>query len=515
MKLALYLSLVISMTALFLGCSKLENFNEINEIQYNAEFAVPLIDAQLSIDDILENFEDNSTLTIDPNGLLRFKYSGDVITKTSDEVFEQITELIDQFPIIPIVDTIQALPFSNPEGLDMDRLDIKGGFFTYAVENDQLEPINFVLEVPQALKDGETLRFEVDMPAWDGEGAKPVVNLALNPFPMSGYRIVPEDDLVFIRYEATTESGERVKLSTVFISLIDFEFSYAEGYLGNQVYEGGRDTIEIDFFESWIQGEVYFEEPIITFFFENSFGLPTRSVVNVFDILTAEGEILKLESEFLTTGIDFPYPGLDEVGEIKDNKFIFTKENSNIDIVLGSSPVAVDYDVNAVTNPDELTDIRGFITDSSFYRVNVEVELPLYGKASNFVARDTFEITLDEFDDVSSAEFKVVGENGLPLEIDVQGYFLDEQGEIIDSLFMNTERVLEGAPVDGDGFVNGTSKTTLFVDYDGDRFEEIRGSKNIAVVATFSTSGNGENSVNLQSNQNTNIRIGAKIRTGN
>ena len=58
--------------------------------------------------------------------------------------------------------------------------------------------------------------------------------------------------------------------------------------------------------------------------------------------------------------------------------------------------------------------IRGFMTDSSEMNVQVEVELPMYGTASGFEARDTFGINFDSYQEFDDVEFKVVSENGIP-----------------------------------------------------------------------------------------------------
>ena len=316
--------------------------------------------------------------------------------------------------------------------LDMDRLDLKGGSLVYGFENDHDEAVDVEIILPTVTKNGEPLSFEATIGAYSGSGDRPRFTNLFLPADLTGYRIVPEEnDSVYIEYEAVSVSGDTIDLYSIAISIGELEFEYAEGYLGNQIYEGGRDTIEIDFFENWIQGDVYFEEPKITFNFENSFGIPTRSVVNVFDIFTVKGEVLPLRSEVLENGIDFPYPNLNEIGVIKNEAFVFTKENSNIDSVLGAGPIAIDYDVNAFTNPDSLTDIRGFITDSSYYKVRVDVELPLHARASNFLAQDSIELDLNDFEDANYVEFKLITDNSLPLDVDVQAYFLDENGTVV------------------------------------------------------------------------------------
>lgn len=505
-KFLLFLLVVVCFTT---ACQKIDELGDIDKVNYDAEFAVPLINTSTSIKDLLENFEENSTISIDPDGLIRFKYRGDVISKSSEDIFAEINAALPE--IIPVTSPRMALPFTSPDGLDIDQLNLKGGTLIYFFQNDQPEAITVKTFFPDVKKDGVPLQFENTLGAYSGTGDLPFFTNLFTPAPLDGYEIVAENDSIFIEYEAITASGETITLPNFIINIQDFAFSYAEGYLGNQLHEGARDTIEIDFFESWVNGDVYFEDPKITFNFENSFGIPTRSIVNLFDVFTVRGEVLPLESDFVTNGINFPFPGLDEVGQVKSTPFVFTKENSNIDIVLGSGPIAVDYDVDAITNPDSNTDIRGFITDSSFYRVQVEVDLPLFARAVNFVARDTFEIDFSSYEDVDRAEFKLVTENSMPVSVNLQGYFLDQNGSILDSLLATPQQVIESAPVNSEGLADGTIRKETFAPYTAERFKTIQAAQKLAIVAVFSTINDGNQSVKITSQQDVKIKVGAKF----
>ncbi len=506
-----YAVLFLAALLIFTACSQVQEITEADGITYEAEYAMPILDSKVSMGDLLERFEENSVLLIDPDGLIRFKYSGDVLSKTSEDVFEAINATLNSLPEIPIIFNPQPLPFSQPDGLEIDQLDCKRGDIYFGAFNDLSFPVEFTLFVPEATQNGEMLRITV--PIQPGEQ----VDFREDPFSFAGYRLVPSGGIVNVGYELKDMDGNEVSFvgSIPFVGFDNLEFSYAEGYLGRTEYVGGRDTIEIDFFDNWIRGDVYFEDPIITFNFENSFGIPTKSIVNVFDIFTVDGEVLPLESMFLDEGIDFPYPELDEVGEIKTKEFVFNKNNSNIDVVLGAGPVAIDYDVNADTNPEEDTSIRGFITDSSYYKVQVDVELPMYGNAIDFVTTDTFELDLDDFKDVNYAEFKIHTENNLPLNVDIQGYFLDENRMVLDSMLDGRERVVMGAPVDSDGNVTSTAIEETFSLFEDARFDKIRVAKEVLLFVSFSTTTEGEQSVRIKSDQDVRVRMGAKFGVSN
>lgn len=504
-----YLTSFVAISLLFFqNCNPVADFEDIDTIQYNAEYAVPIINSNLTIEDFLDELDDQSEIIIEPDGLIRFKYRGDVISATVEQMFAAINDALP--PLIPVTEPGMALPLSSPDGIQIDYLDLKKGGFVYGIESELNVPVSVELTMPQFTKDGEILTFNTSLPAYNGSGNKPVSTNILFPSSLEGYTILPENDSVYIDYKITTPDGLEVeKMSNFFIRLQDLEFSYAEGFLGTLEYEGGRDTIEIDFLDQWVQGEVYFEDPTFTFLITNSFGIPTKSKVNVFEVFTVRQEKLPLESPFIEDGIDFPFPGLEEVGQTKSKTFLFDKTNSNIQEIIGAGPLAVDYDVDAITNPDGNTGIRGFITDESAYNVQVEVDLPLYGSIKNFLAFDTIDINLDEFDEVQSADFKLIAENNIPLEVAIQGLFLGENDQVIDSLFANEQLIIAGAPVDGQGNPTSTQSQTSNAIFEGDRFQQILAARKLILRVNFSTTETGATSVRLINTQDIQLKLGA------
>lgn len=497
---------------------QLDELDDLDEARFNAEYAIPLIDSRITMNDILEDFEEDASLTVDPDGLLRFQYSGDVLTQTSLDIFSSINETLDVLGLIPLVESRQALPFAAPGDLQLDRLQINGATLAYALVNREPVPVTVTLTLPTVELDGQALTVSGNLPGWDGNGNPPVLTNLLSPLDLTGYNLGLEQDSIYIDFTTIDANGNEYEPAAgSALQIQDFSFSYAEGYLGDVTYEGGRDTIEIDFFDNWIQGDVYFEDPTVTFNFENSFGVPTEAVVNVFNIITADGDTLPLESDFITDGgIAFPYPELDQVGEAVTAQFVFDRSNSNIDEVLGSQPVAIDYDVNALTNPTQDTTISGFVTDSSYYRVLVDVELPLYGQAANFVVFDTFALNLTDYDEIDAIEWKVVTENGLPLTVEIQGDFLDASGNVVAQLFPEGETALAaGAPVDADGRPTASNDVTTFVNWEADRVATIRAADRLVLRATFGTTLELEQSVRIENGQELAVRIGAIVSTAN
>ena len=61
------------------GCQKFEDLGSLETPDRNAEFAVPLFSTQTSIQELLENFDEGTFLTVDTDGQIVLNYKGDVI----------------------------------------------------------------------------------------------------------------------------------------------------------------------------------------------------------------------------------------------------------------------------------------------------------------------------------------------------------------------------------------------------------------------------------------------------
>ena len=193
--------------------------------------------------------------------------------------------------------------------------------------------------------------------------------------------------------------------------------------------------------------------------------------------------------------------------------FVFDKDNSNIVDVLGSQPVALDYDVDAKTNPDSLLNIRGFLTDESYYKVQVEVELPMYGWARGFVATDTFEVDFSDYNNIKEVEFKVISDNGTALDVGTQVYFLDKDNVVLDSLFTTQQTLVAAAQVNAEGIVVEPFTKTSLISYSAERFDGIRTATTAQLTSAFSTVNNGAVSVKVFAQDKISVRMGMKVKT--
>lgn len=411
----------------------------------------------------------------------------------------------------PMNDTLYGFPYTNSLGSSIDSLITKKGYVRAAVLNNSSgEAVNFRLWIDEFTINGDKFDQSYVVPY-----NQTLPNFAT--FPTFGYSLVPDMDTVHFHYSATSvATGLPVNLNAKILIILDtMLISYAEGYFGKIDYPVPRDSIEIEVFRIFEEGNLYFEEPKITVTVNNSFGVPTSAFFNVLDAITSDGTRIPVSNATLTQGMEFAYPSLNEVGQFVSTQIVVDKSNSNIEDIIGQPIQYIDYELFTSANPTADPSIRGFATDSSSISVDLLVELPLYGRANNFTVYDTIDLDLDSGDSqVSSASFRLHTENELPVDINTQVYFTDSNFNIIDSLnsAFNTP-IIASAPIDSDGNSIGMTEASTDFEITEDRYSRIADqATKILLKAAISTTDDGIKSVRIHADDDFTMKLGVKAR---
>lgn len=111
------------------------------------------------------------------------------------------------------------------------------------------------------------------------------------------------------------------------------------------------------------------------------------------------------------------------IGQVVQTNFVLNQTNSNEKTVINQQPRYISYSVNALTNSP--TPTYNFLEDSSRFKVDVEVNLPMKGYAEGFTLQDTTPFTLENIEQVQSAVFRINIVNGFPAKAYTQVYFYD------------------------------------------------------------------------------------------
>ena len=494
----------------FSACESLQELETIDGIRQEAAYAFPLVNTDLRLADFLDAYRQNGVLETTQDGLLSFSYRQEVFSKSGQLLLEEIARV---FPTsIPVPQNNTVIPAGVGGSIRFDQLDISAGKLGYSFASSSRKPVAVELTFPHIRSGDAALKFSHTLPAWSGTGAFPTYTNASAPVDLSGYRIVTPEGAFAIQYLATDTDGGSVTLDNFTVSFGNMVFSLAQGYFGQLLLAGENGRLAIDFFENKVSGGVVFEAPRIELIADNSIGFPSRVGFDRFDVIGADGSVKPLESALTNGGVAIAYPGT--VGESASSSVSIDPDNSNIAALLEGKPVAIDYSVNALLNPDANTAIRGFVSDTGRYRMMMELSLPLFGRVTDLVAQDTLDLDPASFSDFDEANFKLVTDNGLPLGLSLQGYFVDDNYRVLATLLDNALPVVAAAPVDAGGVALGRYSQTTLIPFGPDKFSAIKSATQLILVAGFSSANDGQ-AVKVFDHQDLNIRMGVILIKSN
>jgi hypothetical protein len=493
----------IPLFLLFLvSCSGVDPSGGLDINTEGVEIAFPLVSSILTIPAVSEASNVDGNVEILPDGTVQVNYSGDVIEQNSLQIFPPFPGVLD----IPILDTLFSVPLPIENQDLVDRAIVGRTKINFYFDTQTEDDISIYIELPQLTKDGIIFSRNYTINNKDGNNS----SVASGEINIEDYLLQPDDNTLLFRYVALTSGGERIRLDDAKMGFDIFRFKYVEGKFGFRTFDVRGDIITIDLFNNWVSGGIAFLDPKVTLRVDNAFGLLTKSRVNTMDIITLDGQNLKLESILLDEGIDFAYPSFDEVGETKTTIVEFNSDNSNIKELFEQRASKVTYDIDALINSED-PDFIGFLTDTSFFRIKVDINLPIEGNVNELILEESTEVDLSGYEDVEELSIKLNAINGFPLDIGVQVYFLDINENLIDSLFIDEALIIPGAQVNTADIVVTPEILNQTEVVEEERIGPLLDTRIIKVRGQFDT-GKYDRAVKLFDTYALNFNIGAQVK---
>jgi len=490
---------------LILGsCSDFQDVNNIDREEQEVTLAIPLVNTSFSVSDFTSEESDNNVaIKVDSEDRVTLVYQGDVVRQDVTAVFPAVP-----FFAFPLLDTLFSVPVPFASDQQVDRAIFGDTKMIFGFDSQFEEDVNVHVTIPQLTLNGK--EYENDfLISFDGTNP---VKFKSDSLSIKGWTLASADNTITINYDARLANGERVTFEGAAMIFDNIVFDYVEGYFGSEVFDINGDFVPIGVLDTWVSGGLSFEDPKVNIFVENAFGFPVRSIFNKMQVETTTGQSLDMESEIIDNNVDFAYPSLTELGEVKITEFSFNKDNSNIVDLFKERVVRVTYDIDAGANPDMDDSIIGFVNEDSYFLVSVDVELPLQGTVNNLVLQDTVDLDLSDLEDGDEAEFKSVIKNNFPADISMQAYFYSETDDLLDSLFQ-TRLFLPGAPVDGTGLALDGSEVINFESFDQARFDNLKKGKKVLVNVKINTEQVSDDALWIYNSYGIDFRVGAKLKT--
>lgn len=282
------------------------------------------------------------------------------------------------------------------------------------------------------------------------------------------------------------------------------------------------ESINLDFFDSFGDGTITFTDAEMTVTATNGYGFPIGIDLSAIEAVNGGSSVtLKYDGsnsaeESTTTPSErealLILDGLTSYTPFAPGATttrILTKDNSNINELLSSSPTAVNLNVSGMANPiDAAPNANFYSANNTGFDADITINVPMSVKFENIELSEMMEFDdAEDLDDLKSVAISLTTENSIPLSGVIKLEFYDKNGiELTD--IEKTIIAFKAAPVDANGKSNGISTETTVVTFND--IETLQKATDIKMIFALNST-LGEDSVVLNGNDSLTAYLGAKI----
>lgn len=506
----------------FPSCIKEEiNLDNISDsVFWDRSQGMPIAYGSLSLADIIEGVDQSGYVKEGSDGSLYLLYRNNVFSQSvgyilpiQDQKFSQtFTTASPDFPSYVNKDSVKFVRESTFDfvlgrnDVEIDSMVMKMGFFVLKTAIEMPYPCRITITFPTLKQFGRPLKRVFyknnSDPSFNDNTLVILADYKLSLDSAGGvHNKLPVEYEIMVRNNKGAIAGTNSISVSADLSLASFKTIF--GYLGQitDLLNEKDQKITLDFFDNQsVNLNIEFDQPSITAYIRNSFGLPIR--VNITNTRTySERTSTYFPINFNPAVINVKYPTIQQVGMTVEDTI---KVQSNFFDAVKTSPHYFYYDVSAIANPNGKV-VKNFFTDTSKVNVDVELNLPLKFKATKLPLTDTLEFEpgnlFEDFDVVKKIVLHNTFVNSIPFDLNVQVYLADAQKVIVDSLYsLSNQPVIKTGVLDsGTGKYTFSEPSKNSVIFDETRSKKLENVKFAIVKLEVTTSGNGQNLVSFKS----------------
>lgn len=493
--------------------------------------AAPLIKSSLSIRDLLKTADKDGNITVDSNNFCTIFYKSHLFTfkasdliKIPDQSFSQSLSL--NFPpgaILPAGTTTtvsqnNTITFNPGNQLQIDSMSYKTGTLNFYVSSDFKHDVSINIQIPYAKKNGVALSQTINLPY---KGTTP--SIAFLNIDLKGYVFdMTQGGIATNKFDVNfsfTVTGTGNSISSNNQLLVDYGlttilFDKLFGYIGQQSLSPQKDTIELTIFKNMnFGGNISLADPQVKLFLTNSYGVPVHASISKFDGVTSSGSTFPIIGANVPNPIPITSPTPSQIGQSFTTKLVLDNTNSNFNAVLLNRPKYIIYDISTITNPNGKIG-PNFVLDSSKFNVDMEVELPLYGKVSALEIQDTVDFEFGGVDQLKSLMLRANITNGFPMDVGVQIFFTDSTYKTLDSLITPYKIIMPSAQVDNNGKVSVKTNQVTDIELSHDKLEKLKNTRKLLIRGRLNTANNGNTDVKIYTDYTLDVKMGVKAKLG-
>lgn len=372
-------------------------------------------------------------------------------------------------------------------------------------------PIDFSLELPTATNNGNPVIFNFSS-YLQGDGnldlSQVLFDLTQNPDANQPYNYLPVSFNLNLQTMNNWVEFDSASSISFTYGIQDIQFDFVQGWLGVKQIDLPSDTIDLGFEElDKLGGTIYLDNPTINILVDNNILLPVSFDLNM-QSTNNQGNIVGL-------GIDPLYlPVPQNPGDEVHEPMMISNSNSNLSDFLSNIPQTLSIGGNIVTNPDSATngiDYTNYVSSSGAVNLGVEMQLPFKLSLDHLTFSDTMDVSVSAEDvkDALGGKLSIVSINGIPLEVDVDLYFIDTiSNQVIESIPVN---LMDPALVDANGNVSQSTEKTTSIVLTEDQIKNLPNAQKLAFTATANTTNSQNQTVQFYSDYSIDIKVGVLI----
>lgn len=497
------------------------DFDRLAGVKITPSLAIPFINGSLAIEDVLQAGE-SAYIRYGEDQLVHVLYSDTIYSTSIRDLFllPQL-QLHKYYPafLSATGNNNQHIVVNEREELDLgfsearlDEIILNQGKLVISSNSNINADVDLLVSLPTLEKDGKPLSVSLRLPA--GSNSQQTVELDLQDFEADftdygiGHNVLPVNIQAIANTNNPGTLSNLANYLQLSLQMTKLDFSLLTGYLGQPEVQLPASQIPLTIFETiFSKAEFSLKEPVLSFDLLNGNGVPVEVKTDLLQVRSKDGSTLPIA---ISPGSPFNinYPSQPE--ETAITRLTIT----NAGEALALAPDYIDYQLSGRLNVGAIENLN-FLTGNSRMAAIVHADIPLWGSLKGLSLTDTMDFTLQAEDVyIQEAIIRANVTNNFPIGVDLQVYFLDEQLQLLDSLFdSNTPQLIQASQVNEQGDLSSPGELSQDISISSTRFEHILKSDKIVVKGLFYTSRAADGThpdVRIKSNHRLNISLGVK-----
>lgn len=516
----------LAIALLATSCFK-ESLNKIDKIhgaKWSGTYAIAALQSDLSLNDAVElvsgfggvgSFDDN-TIYLEyaeqENSLWGFE-----LIKIPDQNFSSAYSLSGSEQTTLTSGSVQITKnftsaFNVNGLLETDSIWFNKGSLLPTLNNNYDHPCTGTLSFPDMRKGGQLVSYAFAIAArgqWNPNLTLDSCKLLLSEGGTGYNQIRVSVDVKWTNSGAGFSGGDNLDIN---LGINQAQFGKIFGLFSNAELVRGNNSFEVSIFKNSLKsGSFSFESPRLQIRVSNGFGIPLNLATNSLSATYNSGPDIAFTGYANNKSIAAK-PWLQNQ-KIEDS-IVLNSGNSNVKTLVNQRPTNINYDfsVNSTSTPP----VRHCISSDSRINVKVSLYLPFHGISADVALEDTLGIEIDNPTESQYIDWIMIRlgmENDIPLNVAFQGYFLDSQYNVLDSLFQPFRYFIQSANIDANGTVTSPYTERYDVTFEKPRIQNILNAKNLRIRAILPTASYNGTKVPVKISRDQHLKIAVGIQT--